>query len=158
MPGNRTDADPPFRRGVKAQQRGDRPQAITEYQSALQSDPAFFNAYYNLGLAALDTGNFGLALAAYETALVLNSDSVDARYNFALSLKGAGFYPDAAEQLGRIVATVPDDARAHLALANLNAQQLRQNAIAREHYLKVLELNPRHPEAIRIRFWLAANP
>lgn len=158
LPGNRAEADPAFRRGVKAQQRGDRVQAIAEYQAALQADPAFFNAYYNLGLAALDVGDWRLSLAAYETALALNPESTDARYNFALGLKNAGYYGDATEELTRIVADSPDDVRAHLALANLYAQQLNRPKLAREHYLRVLELNPRHPEAGKIRFWLAANP
>jgi Flp pilus assembly protein TadD len=157
-PGNRAEADKAFRRGIKAYQSGDRAQAIAEYQAALQMDPAFFNAYYNLGLAALDGGNFHLSLAAYETALVLNSESADARYNFALALKSAGYFRDAADQLTQILAAVPDDARAHLAVANLYSQQLRQPVQAREHYLRVLDLNPRHPEAAKIRFWLTANP
>jgi len=157
-PGDRTEADKAFRRGIKAQQAGDRTRAITEYQAALQSDPAFFNAYYNLGLAALDGGNMRLSLAAYETALALNSESADARYNFALALKSAGYFEDAAAQLLQILAASPDDARAHLAVANIYSQQLRQPRQAREHYLRVLELNPRHAEATKIRFWLAANP
>jgi tetratricopeptide (TPR) repeat protein len=157
-PGNRTEADKAFRRGAKAQQGGDRVQAIAEYQAALQADPAFFNAYYNLGLAALDVGDVRLSLAAYETALALNPDSTDARYNFALGLKNAGYYQDASEELSRILAGSPDDARAHLALANICAQYQNQPRPAREHYLRVLEINPRHPEAGKIRFWLAANP
>jgi hypothetical protein len=27
----------------------------------------------------------------------------------------------------------------------------------RQHYLRVLELDPRHPQASAIRFWLEAN-
>jgi tetratricopeptide (TPR) repeat protein len=157
-PGNRAEADKAFRRGVKAQQSRDRIQAIAEYQTAVQADPAFFNAYYNLGLAALDVGDARLSLAAYETALTLNPESGDARYNFALGLKTGGYYLDSSEELTRLLTANPDDARAHLALANLYAQYLGQLKLAREHYLKVLELNPRHPEAGKIRFWLAANP
>ena len=133
-------------------------QAIAEYQTALQADPAFFNAYYNLGLAALDVGDWRLSLAANETALALNPDSTDARYNFALGLKNAGYYQDASEELARILAATPEDARAHLAVANLYAQYLNQPKLAREHYQRVLEINPRHPEAGKIRFWLAAHP
>jgi len=34
----------------------------------------------------------------------------------------------------------------------------RQPVKARQHYLKVLEVEPRHPQAGAIRYWLAANP
>ena len=61
-------------------------------------------------------------------------------------------------ELEQLLATSPNEARAHLALANRYAQQFHQTGKARQHYLKVLELAPRHPQASAIRFWLAANP
>ena len=43
-------------------------------------------------------------------------------------------------------------------MANLYAEQLKQPQLAREHYSKVLELDPNHPKAERIRLWLVSNP
>jgi tetratricopeptide (TPR) repeat protein len=157
-PGNRAEAEQSFARGLKAQQSSRRAQAINEYQLAVKSDPAYFDAYYNLGLAALDAGEAKLSLWAYEIALALKPESADARYNFALALKAGGYFQDAADQLTKLLQENPADARGHLSLGNLFAQQLRQPAAAREHYEKVLELNPRHPEAAKIRYWIAANP
>ena len=57
-----------------------------------------------------------------------------------------------------VVAAHPDEVRAQLALGNLYAQQLRDPAQARRHYMKVLELDPHNPQATDIRFWLSANP
>ena len=95
---------------------------------------------------------------AYEYALAIQPDSIDARYNFALALKAAGYVPDAVNELKKVVTARPDEARAHLALANLYAQTLHDTTLARRHYLKVLELNPDGPQSSDIRFWLAANP
>ena len=78
--------------------------------------------------------------------------------NFALVLKQSNHLTDCAHQLEQLLASHPKEARAHLALANLYAQQLNQPAKARPHYLKVLELNPGNPQASAIQFWLAANP
>ena len=156
--GNRVEAELPFSRGLKAQQEGRRPEAIREYQAAMRTDPAYFDAYYNLGLAALDNGDSRLALWAYEIALSIKPDSADARYNLGLALKAGGFHLDAVEQLEKAAQGAPNDARPHLSLANLYAQQFRDNSAARRHYQKVLELNPRHPEAAKIRYWLAGNP
>jgi Tfp pilus assembly protein PilF len=142
---------------VRAHKAGKPAQAIEEYQNALRADPAYFDACYNLGLAARDNGDLGLALIAYETALALKSDS-NARYNFALALRDSGYAQDAADQLRKVLATNPNELRAHLSLANVGAQQLHQPALAREHYARVLELNPSHPEAGKIRAWLANNP
>jgi Flp pilus assembly protein TadD len=61
-------------------------------------------------------------------------------------------------ELEKVLASNPDESAAHLALGNLYAQQLHDTARAREHYLKVLELDPHGPQANNIRFWLSANP
>lgn len=157
-PGNRREADRLFAQGVQAQQAGKPAEAVQAYRVATQADPAFFKGFYNLGLAAAQAGNLGQSLAAYENALAILPDSVDARYNFALGLKQGGYLLDAAVELEQILVSHPQDTRARLAVANLYAQQLRQPEKAREHYNKVLEFEPRHPQADAIRYWLVQNP
>lgn len=156
--GNRADAERAFAQGVKAQQAGKLDEAIQAYRTATQADPAFFEAHYNLGLAAGRAGRLSQSLAAYQQALAVRQDSVDARFNFALGLKQGGYLLDSASELERILAGHPEDTRARIALANLYAQQLGQTARAREHYRKVLDQEPRHPQADDIRHWLVQNP
>lgn len=156
--GDRSAAERAFAQGVQAYQVHRLQEAIQAYRAAAQLDPNLFEAQYNLGVAATQAGNLPLALTAYETALTLRPDSLDARYNFALVLKQANHPVDAVNELERIVRSSPNETRAHVALGNLYAQQLRQPAKARQHYLKVLELAPQHPQAGAIGFWLAANP
>jgi tetratricopeptide (TPR) repeat protein len=103
-------------------------------------------------------GDYKESLPAYEMTLAIRPDSVGARYNFALALKAAGYVTDAVNELNKILASSPDDVRAHLALGNLYAQQLHDVARAREQYLKVLQLDPRNAQAADIQFWLSANP
>jgi tetratricopeptide (TPR) repeat protein len=152
--GNRSEAERAFAQGVQAHQANRLPEAISSYDRAVQLDPSYYDAGYNLALAATQLGNLTLALSAYENALAIRPDSSDARYNFALVLKQAKYVADAANELEKVVAAYPDDTRAHLALANLYAQQLRQPDKARQHYLKVLEADPRNPQAPAIRSWL----
>ncbi len=156
--GNRAAAEQLFAQGVQAYQAHRLPDAIRAYRAAVQLDPSLFEAHYNLGLAATEAGNLPLAVSAYDAALAAKPASVDARYNLALVLKQGNHLADAVRELERIVARSPNETRAHLALGNLYAQQLRQPAKAREHYLNVLAVEPRHPQATAIRFWLAANP
>jgi len=143
---------------VEEQRAGRLSEATQAYQAATQTDPAYFEAYYNLGLASAQAGHLAESLVAYETALALMPDSRDAGYNFALALKEAGFHLDAVSELEKLVSKQPNDTRGRLVLANLYAQQLRQPAKARPHYLKVLELEPRHPQADSIQRWLIQNP
>ncbi|HEY6167510.1 MAG TPA: tetratricopeptide repeat protein [Verrucomicrobiae bacterium] len=156
--GNRTEAQRFFARGLKEQTGGRLTQAITEYLAAVGADGSFFEAHYNLGLAAFDAGHLSRSLSAYEQALSINPTHVDARFNFALALQKANYIRDAVNELEKLLVEHPDETRAHLTLANLFAQQLGQSQPAREHYLKVLELQPRHPQASAIRYWLSTHP
>lgn len=134
------------------------PDAMQWYRSAADADPSWFEAQYNTAVLAHRLRQYSLALPHYEYALAIQPDSADTRYNFALALKASGFVPDAANELKKILAANPGETRAHLALANIYAQSLHETALARRHYLKVLELDPNSPQASDIRFWLAANP
>jgi tetratricopeptide (TPR) repeat protein len=156
--GDRSAADKAFAEASTAYQAGQLPEAMAAYLRATKSDPAYFDPYYNLGIVSVEAVNLPQALLAYETALAIQPDSHDARFNFALALKRANYPVDAASELERVLAKSPNDTSAHYALANLYAQQLRQPAKAREHYQKVLELNPSFPQASAIHDWLWANP
>jgi tetratricopeptide (TPR) repeat protein len=131
--------------------------AITSYERSITLDPGYFTAYYNLGLAAVEADQLPKALTAFETALAIDNRSLDARFNFGLTLQKAGFPIDAVRELETVAAARPDETRAHLALANLYAQDLGDRQRAREHYSKVLTLEPRHPQAAGIRSWLTAH-
>ncbi len=132
--------------------------AMQAYHQATESDPAWFEAQYNYGVMAYRLRNYSQSLAAYEMALAIQPNSVDARYNFALALKAAGYVTDAVDELNKILESNPAEARVHLALGNIYAQQMFDPAEARQHYLKVLQLDPRNPQAPDIQFWLSSNP
>jgi tetratricopeptide (TPR) repeat protein len=147
-----------FGQGLQASQANRQADAIQSYRRAIQLNPAYFEAYYNLGVAAAAGGSLQQALAAYETALVIRPDSTDARYNFAFALKQAKYPLDAASELEKLMASSPVESRTCLALGNLYAQDLRQPGRARELYLKALEIDPHNPKAAAIRQWLNDNP
>lgn len=132
--------------------------ALDAYRRAARSDPSWFEAQYNCGVMAYRLRDYQFSLESYEIALAIEPDSSDARYNFALALKAAGYVTDAVDELKRILTANPNDARAHLELGNLYAQKLQDVPRARAEYLKVLQLDPGNPQASNIEFWLSANP
>jgi Flp pilus assembly protein TadD len=134
------------------------PDALDSYRRATRLDPSWFEAQYNCGVLAYRLRDYQFSLNAYETALAIEPGSTDARYNFAVALKAAGYVTDAVEQLRKIVAANPNIARAHLELGNIYSQDLYDTARARQEYLKVLQLDPANPQASNIQFWLSANP
>lgn len=157
-PGNRHAAAAMFARAREDEASRRFTDALDCYRRATQLDPSWFEAQYNCGVMAYRLRDYQFSLQAYETALAIEPDSLDARYNFALALKGAGYVPDAVEELKKILAARPNDARAHLELGNIYAQKLRDVPRARAEYLKVLQLDPGNPQASNIEFWLSANP
>jgi tetratricopeptide (TPR) repeat protein len=156
--GNATAAQQAFRQGEQAHRANRMTEAVAAYRQAVTHDPAYFDAYYNLGLASVAVTNLGQALVAYENALAIEPAAVDARYSFALALRQAGYPLDAVNELDTILQRFPRDPRTHLALGNIYAYELRQRDKAREHYQRVLENDPRSPQAAAIRDWLAENP
>ena len=158
----RRSARSPRRRGHNATIASGKPWPCA--RSAIQLDPGYFEAQSNLGLAAYESDDLTQSLAAYETALAIKPSSFNARFNFALALKKAGYIEDAAGELERVLTVAADGespthlALVHLTLANLYADQFHQVAPARLHYLKVLELDPKNSQAVAIRYWLRDNP
>ncbi len=156
--GDRRTAADAFMRARDYEQNSRWPDALQAYREATELDPAWFEAQYNYGVIAYRLRNYIRALPAYEMALAIQPDSVDARYNFALALKAAGYVTDAVNELEKILAANPGEVRAHLALGNIYARQLYDPAQARQHYLKVLQLDPSNSQAPDIHFWLSSNP
>lgn len=156
--GDRRKADEAFSRALQAHRDRQLSTAIAGYREAISLDPSFYEAHYNLGLAAFDLKDLPTALSAYETALSINATSVNARYNFALALERGSYFQDAANEYEKLLEQYPAEARAHFAVAGVYADKLGRPDLARTHYRRVLELEPQHPQASDIRFWLAANP
>jgi tetratricopeptide (TPR) repeat protein len=156
--GDRAKAESVFAQAVLAHRDRHLAEAIDNYRQAIKLDPSFFEAQYNLGLAAYELKELPLSLSAYETALSINPTSDNARYNFALALEQGAYYQDAASELENLLKQHPEETRAHFSVAGLYADKLARPDLARPHYRKVLELEPQHPQASAIRFWLAANP
>jgi len=157
-PGDRRAASAIFARAREYEMEHKLTDAFDGYRQATQMDPAWFEAQYNCGVMAYRLGDYQSSLGAYETALAIEPGSADARYNFALALKAADYVTDAVNELRKILASNPNDARAHLELGNIYSQKLRDVPRARKEYLKVLQLDPGNPEASNIEFWLSANP
>lgn len=156
--GDHREAESAFAQGQQSLRANRQAEALQSFRRAIQLDPAYFEAYYSLGLTAFNLRSFPAALAAWENALALRPDNADVRYNFALTLKAADYPQDAADELEKLLALHPDEARGHLTLGNLYAQQLHDIPRARRHYNRVLQLDPRNPQAQSIRYWLVANP
>jgi Flp pilus assembly protein TadD len=156
--GDRKAAEFELARGQQEQRAKRLAEALQFYRHAVSLDESYFEAHYCLGLAAFEIRNFKLAITAWQNAIALRSDSGDARYNYARALQADGRFSEAADELEKLLALHPDEARGHLTLGILYADKVRDVSRARLHYQRVLQLDPRNPQADAIRYWLVANP
>jgi serine/threonine-protein kinase len=123
--------------------------AVAGFQEATALDSSFALAHYRLGVAAMWHGRMGLLAPSISRALSL-ADRLGARDRALLSAfadmaRGA---PDRAErQYREILEKYPDDLEARFQLANVlyyyNAPRGRPPGEAREHYDRVLEVDPK---------------
>jgi tetratricopeptide (TPR) repeat protein len=158
IPGNRAEAERLAAQGAETGKKGHLQEAVRDYQQAAAADPTDFDAALSLGLTAIDAGAYETALEALHRALALEEDSANARYAFAWTLQKRGYYVDAAVELEKLLGAHPDEARGHLLLGNLYAERLGEPKEARDHYAKVLELDPNTPQAPAIRAWILKAP
>lgn len=133
-------------------------EAADAFKAATAVDPGWFQAQLNYSGAAIEAGRTGEAILAARRAVALQADSLAARFNLALAQRQAGQWREAAMQLEQILSRKPGDERALLTLGNLCAEELAQLERARGYYLKLLEINPGHPQAAAIHTWLRQNP
>jgi len=156
--GNRAEAERLIREGAAAEKESRWQNALDSYGEAVKADPACYAACEALGMAAIKSEQYAIALEALHHALVLDAQSANARYGYAWALERKEYLQDAANELEQLLARHPEETRAHLLLGNLYAQKLGQPDFARGHYKKVLEQDPRSDQAAALRAWLQNNP
>ena len=156
--GNRAQAERLISEGAAAERDSRWSSAVDSYQEAVRADPACYEACEALGMVAIKSENYAIALEALHHALALNAESANARYAYAWVLEKKDYLQDAANELERLLAQHPEETRAHLLLGKLYAEKLRQPDFARGHYKKVLEQDPGGGQTAAIRAWLQNNP
>jgi len=155
--GDRQVARTYFDDGNVAQKREEWQRAKAAYLEAAKADPAWFDARFELGQAAYYTGDTDLALQSFEHALAIEPNDSPARFNFAMSLVQGNYYAAGARELETFLQFDPDNAQAHFEAGRLYAQKLNDVARAAVHYKRVIGLEPGHPQAVTIRYWLIRN-
>ena len=106
--------------GVQAYNQNRIIDAITLQNKAVRTDPNLASAYNSLGRALLGEGEGGLAAAAYRTALALDEQYTEARFNLSYAVAGLGDQEEAIELMNGVVEAQPDNIEAHERLAIWN--------------------------------------
>ena len=115
-------------------------------------------AYSTLGIAEEHAGDTNAAIICYRAAIAISPNDPLPRRDLAGLLEQRNYFAAAAEQAGALLALNPDDAAAHLILAEALGS-LGRGDKARFHLNEAVRLNPDFAEALNNLAWrLAASP
>jgi tetratricopeptide (TPR) repeat protein len=127
--------------------------AIKQYKKAVEIQPDYAEAWFNLGVSSSHTGDLETAEQAYEKAISLKGNYIKAMYNLACVQESQGKSAEASLTIQKIQSVTPDTADVNYKLAQA-LQFLGGNENIRRAYvffIKALEINP-HSLEIRIAY------
>ena len=125
---------------------GQIPDAVDQFEKAMEMDPENPEPYFSLGSIREQTGNKIAAMVNYEQAVERDPSYVPSRTNLANLYFEQGRTEDALEQLEIALDWNPSSLSAHKIMVRILMEQ--GNVIeARKHVKKVLQLEPNNSEA-----------
>jgi tetratricopeptide (TPR) repeat protein len=132
--------------GVTLGEAGRLPEAMAQYERALQIRPDYAKAHNNLGLAFGKAGKTQAEVEQYEEALRIKPDFAEVHYNLGIVSEQMGSLTDAVEHYEQALRFKPDQAEAHYNLGVVLARLGRiQEATA--HWEQALRIKPDYAEA-----------
>lgn len=143
----RARAEAHVQRALEFQAGGSVETALFFYRKAVEEDPDYGEAWFQVGLLSGGLGRYHDAIEAYENVLerALDEDGflyADARYNLALELARIGEYVRSETLLRENLADEPTDARSAALLSALYSGGFDDAAAAREMLELVQRLDP----------------
>ncbi len=132
--------------GQLLQSRGALDEAKAWYRQALDVDPGYQLARYNLATAVEAEGDLASAKHLYALVTKAEPDNVPAIYNLASVLHAEGDVNEAILNYLRVIELEPTHADAHNNLGN-GLMELRRPQDAFPYYVRTLQLDPNHADA-----------
>jgi tetratricopeptide (TPR) repeat protein len=123
------------------------PEAVVQYEEALQLEPENPTAPYNLGKALMLLGRYSEASVQFMRAAELAPDSFEERYNLAYALVKENQLPEAAQAYEEALRIKPESVEAHDNLGVV-LMQLGQADRGLGHFEAAYRLAPENTEAL----------
>jgi len=104
--------------GFTRYEQGRIPEAIEQFQLALQIDPNYDGAHYNMGVVRSKSGQTAQAIDHYRKAISVKPNHAKAHNNLGNALAAVGRFADAIQECREALRIKPDYAEAHFNLGN----------------------------------------
>lgn len=125
---------------------GDSTKAISSFQTAVEQDNAYTDAYYDIGLMYAARNN-PVALEYYNNALRVNPRHAQALYARAKFYQDAGKDEEAIREYENILSKIPDCETCAYNLGAIQLEVKKDYKKALEHFSKAISINPNYLEA-----------
>ena len=133
-------------KGVALSRLGQNGKAVLYYQKALELNPEFGTAWFNIGKAYYRLGDPKSALAAFQRAVELKPDHKSAWNNLGVAYRRQGRYKEACHSYRKAIALDPEYAWPKHNLGVV-LEQMGEPGEAREAFMAALKLKPDYLEA-----------
>lgn len=135
-----------FIRGMCYKETGDTNRALSSFQSAIENDRDYYNAYMQLGVL-FQLKNNPVCLEYFNNALRIKPESEEALYGRALFLQENGEYDRAIQDYTQILKINPRNKNAHYNLGYIHYTYLKVYNQAIKHYDDAIASDPNYAEA-----------
>lgn len=122
-------------------------EAVTQFTIVTQSIPHHPEAFFDLGVAYLESGDYKNAIEYFQQTLTMQPDYIDADYNIAISLSKLDKNDEALQKYQQIVQRDPVYENAYYQMGSIRFQKQEWD-LAEQDFAKVVELNPQSNDAL----------
>ncbi|MDA3940406.1 MAG: tetratricopeptide repeat protein [Spirochaetia bacterium] len=116
------------------------------FLQAIEIDPFYYSAHYNLGLLYLEAEDYNNAEKSFNTVLGINPEFPEAWHNLAFVFSQKGLYRASIDTYEEALRIEPSNIKSRLNLA-VQYKKLNELDKALEQYRLVLSLNPSYSNA-----------
>jgi Flp pilus assembly protein TadD len=142
--------------GIALFAKGSKEEALAQYHRAIELDPHYAKAHYNLGNALLQMDKPEDAIAQYRLALETTPDDSIILNNLGIALAAKNDDNGAIAQFRKALEFNPDSVNARFDLG-VSLVKIGKVDEAVAQYRKVLEVNPNYVKAQKDLAWILAT-
>ncbi|RLD17184.1 hypothetical protein DRI50_00030 [candidate division KSB1 bacterium] len=141
-----TNSVPAFESFIRAYMENEKPNPRFEvvtglFKQAIQRDPEFWEAYYNLGIVYFNTGKLNLALSQFNKVIQALPNFSKPYFGRGLINYKQGHFEDAIRDFQKVVDLNPNDFKAYYYLGQIY-RRLKQFKKAQEALNEAKKINP----------------
>ena len=143
-----------FQEALEWENQGDYQAAVQAYHRAVEQEPSDPILHFNLGNVLYASQQYHEAEQEFRRAVELDDDYVEGWNNLGTVLADMERYDDSIQAFDKAISVFPLYADAHFNMGDVLAA-IGKESLAREHWRRYLQLDPKSPWAADVRVRLA---